>query len=101
MASPVSSRGRKVLDQRLACTCGRAVTTGALRACSATLVPPLGEVLLDHEAEPRQADTEQTDDQDGGEHAGGVEILRGAHDELAEAGRRQEELRGDHADQRA
>ena len=47
-------------------------------------------MLLDLQAEPRQPDTDQADHQDRGKHAGGVEILRGAHDELAETGTRAE-----------
>jgi len=42
-------------------------------------------MVLDYEAEPHQSDADQADDQNRSKHAGGVEILRGTHDQLAES----------------
>src|SRR5215475_7982404 len=101
MTNPVISRGSQAPDNALDALCVFwAVATVVLRACSATLLSPACEVLLDDQAKSRQSDTEQADDQDRREYATRVEILRGAHDELTEAGCRQEEFGGDHSDQR-
>src|SRR3984957_17167329 len=64
-------------------------------------LPPAREMRFEQGADPGQRHAQHADDEHGGEHAGGVETLRGGHDEAAQARGTQEDLRRHHAHQRA
>src|SRR5713226_4033886 len=100
MPRPAARRGTNTSANRDD-PAARSAADGASAELLMALLPPRREPPFQHEPEPRQRDAEDPDDEDRREHAGGVEILRGAHDQLAEPGRAEKELGRHHADEAA
>src|ERR1700684_3243731 len=74
---------------------------GSAEARLMASIPPAREMRFEQGADPGQRHAQDADDEHGGENAGGVEALRGGHDEAAQTRGAQEELRRHHAHQRA